>query len=64
MLEIIGYMVAAYGAARLTVVALQSEEAPTKNRIVKTMVAAIGVGAMILLAVMLSNQSDQIAANL
>lgn len=55
MLEIIGYMIVAYGVARL----LQTSEILDKS--MKQIVGALGIGALVLLGVMLSQQADTLA---
>ena len=56
MIQIIGYMIAAYGMARLV---------QTSARLDKTgdlVVGMLGIGALILLAVMLTQQADSISS--
>lgn len=38
----------------------QAEEAPTKNRTAKTFVGVVGAGALVLLAILLKNQANEV----
>jgi hypothetical protein len=61
MLEILGYMVVAYGIARLLQTTLQAEDAQGKNRTVVVMSGAIGIGALIILALLLHEQASSVS---
>ena len=62
VIQIIGYMVAAYGVARLIQTSLEAEEAPTKNRSAKTFIGVVGAGALALLAILLTNQANEVGS--
>jgi hypothetical protein len=57
MIEILGFMVAAYGIARLA----QTSRIFTSDGAIQ-LVGAIGIGALILLAIMLTNQANTIGS--
>jgi hypothetical protein len=54
MIQIVGYMIAAYGVARL----FQTSEVLDKG--MKQVVGVLGIGALILLAVILTTQADTV----
>lgn len=60
MLEIIGFMIAAYGVIRLALAADVLKLDPTGNRFLGT----LGIIALVILAVLLSQQANQISGGL
>jgi len=48
--------------ARLIQTSLEAEEAPTKNRSAKTFIGVVGAGALALLAILLTNQANEVGS--
>jgi uncharacterized membrane protein HdeD (DUF308 family) len=57
MLEILGYMVVAYGVARLLQTTFDAE---SKNNAVQVVAGVVGIAALAILAFMLHDQAEQV----